>query len=196
MAWKVIPSAAQQKMQNPFDLMALSLSVREMLLRGALELPEESFLSLAEEIFDSRQSDLVPLLVELLENLSTPAALDLLKQKSQTSGAPLIRAYCNLGLFRLKENGPYEALVKEWIHKQKSEEMIRFRPVVARSNYRMPESSFELTLEESSRLLIDSLQALADRHEEISIDMLLSLLKEGNPKNRYILAGLLLHAIQ
>ena len=61
---------------------------------------------------------------------------------------------------------------------------------------RFPDSSFDLTPEESSRLLIESYQALAEKHDAKSIDSLLEALKEGNAKNRYVLSGLLLLAIQ
>ena len=56
--------------------------------------------------------------------------------------------------------------------------------------------SFDLTPEENSRLLIEAYQAFAERNDERSIDTLIEVIKEGNPKNRPALAGLLLRAIQ
>jgi HEAT repeat protein len=195
-AWKVIPSAKQHSSEESMDLGALALSVREYLLRLCLELPESSFLKIAHGLFETKQNDLIPLLVDLLENLNTEGALKLLKEKSQTTGAPLIRAYCSLALFRLRQEGPYEKQLLEWMEKRKESELIRFRPMALRSSMRLPECSFDLTPEENSRLLIDALEAFANLHEEKGIDLLFSLIQNGNPKNRPILAGLLLRTIQ
>lgn len=195
MAWKAIPSLAQHAKESYYDLQAVSLSLRETLLRDALELPQQDFLVIAERIFDIGQTELVPLLVSLLENLQTPDAIKLLEKKAQKAGAPLIRSYCNLALFRLKLEGPYEERLYEWISQKKRADMIRFRPVVP-WGMRLDNSPFELTPEESSNLLIQSYEALADRHDEKGIDLLLDAIRDGHPTNRYVLAGLLIRTIQ
>lgn len=195
MAWKVVGSASQRTTEQ-LDLVAVSLSVREHLLRMSLELPEQSFLTIARTLFESRQSDLVPLLVNLLENVHTDEAILLLKEKSQMTGAPFIRAYCNLALFRLRQEGNYEKVLMEWLNTKKGSELFQFRPMTMRSALRLADCSFELTPEEHSQLLIHSLEALVRRYEEKGLDFLLTLLQEGNPKNRPILAGLLLQMMQ
>ncbi len=102
MSWKVIPSALQHQKNSPFDLLTLTLNVKEHLLRECLELPEAQFLDIASFLFDYKQIDLIPLLISLLENLNTPEAIHLLETKAQNPGTPLIRIYCNLALYRLK----------------------------------------------------------------------------------------------
>lgn len=193
--WKVISSMQQHAKESYYDLLALSLSVREGILRDTLELPEESFLKVAKLVLDTKQSELIPLLVSLLENIRTPEAIELLKEKSQTAGAPLIRAYCNLSLFRLKEAGPYEGSVKKWVMSNQAKEIIQFRPSLPWAA-RLSESNFDLTPEESSSLLIESYQVLAERHDENSIEFLLNALQEGENKNIPVLAGILLRALQ
>jgi HEAT repeat protein len=193
--WKVISSMQQHAKESYYDLLALGLSVREHILRDALELPEEAFIKVARLALDTKQNELIPLLVSLLENIRTPAAIDLLKTKSQTAGAPLIRAYCNLALFRLKEIGPYEENVKKWVLSNQSKEIIQFRPSLPWAA-RLSESNFDLTPEESSSLLIESYQVLAEKHDEKSIEFLLSALEEGENKNIPVLAGILLRALQ
>ncbi len=194
-SWKVVGSAEQHQQHSPQDLEAITLAFREHVLRGCLELPEKAFLDIAKIIFTYGQNDLVPLLIALLENLQTDSAITLLEGQSQKAGAPFIRAYCNLALFRLGKGSHYENLVKVWVSERKNHEMIRFRPIVTHS-MRIPDSRYELTAEESSRLLVDSYQALADKHEENCIDAILEMIKTGHPKNRYVLAGLLIRAIQ
>jgi len=193
--WKVISSMQQHAKESYYDLMALSLSVRDSILKDCLELPEEAFIKTAKLIFDTKQNEMIPLLVALLENKRTPPAIDLLKAKSQTAGAPLIRAYCNLALFRLKEPGPYEENLKKWVVSHKSHELIQFRPSLPWAA-RLTESNFDLTPEESSSLLIESYQVLAERHDEKSIDFLLTTLQDGENKNLPVLAGILLRALQ
>lgn len=193
--WKVISSTRQHVKESYYDLLALSLSVRDGILKDCLELPEEAFIKIARLILDTKQNELIPLLAALLENKRTPLAIELLKTKSQTAGAPLIRAYCNLALFRLKEPGPYEENLKKWVVSHKSHELVQFRPSLPWAA-RLSESHFDLTPEESSSLLIESYQVLAERHDEKSIDFLLSTLQEGENKNLPILAGILLRALQ
>ena len=197
MSWKVIPSTMQHNQEGSYDLLTLSLNVREHLLRLSLELPGNHFLQLAASIFDSRQTELIPTLVALLENLQTPEAMALLKVKAQTAGAPLARAYCSLALLRMKQPGPYEQSILNWIALRKNTEMIRFRPMLP-WNVRISEKSnaFELTPEENSQLLILCYQTLAERHDEVSIDIILEGLKNGHAKNRSVLAGLLICALQ
>lgn len=197
-SWKMIPSAQQhqKKEEGTYDIQALSVSFREQILQECVELKEKDFLTIARRIFNSRQTELIPHLVLLLQNHRTPEALQLLQEMAQKSGAPLVRAYCNLACFRLALPGPYEENLRTWIDQKKDDEMIRFRPMLPWSSHRLSDISFELTPEESSRLLIDSYQALADRHDESSINALLQVIKAGNPKNRYALAGLLIRALQ
>lgn len=197
MAWKVIPSARQHQMEGPNDLLTLSVSVREYMLRECLELKPDEFLKVASLLFDTQQIDLIPLLIALMENLQTPEALQLLSAKAQTAGAPLTRAYCNLALLRLKKGEQYKLAVTQWISSKKQTEMIRFRPMIP-WNVRIAEktSAFELTPEEHSRLLIECYQTIAMEHDDNSIDIILDGLQNGHSNNRPVLAGLLIQTIQ
>jgi hypothetical protein len=165
------------------------------MLTQAIELSEETFLKIAQLLLSSKQADLIPLLTNLLENLQTPAAITLLKENATRAGDPLARAYCSLALYRLKEEGPWEENVNGWAKRNLGTEMIQFRPIVP-IDQRVTRSPFELTPEDHSRLLIETFQTIADRHEESGIALLLDALEKGNPKNRYVLAGLLLRALQ
>lgn len=195
MAWKVVPSFPQHG-ELPYDLYALTLQLREQILADCLELKESDFLKVAAHIFNMRQGDLIPLNVALLENLQTEGAIKLLKMHANRTGAPLIRGYCNLALYRLNQPGNHEKVLREWISRVKTTELIRFRPMLPWDKRSGHESPYELTPEESSRLLIEIYQALSDRHDEIGIDILLDGIKTGHPKNKYALAGLLIRAIQ
>jgi HEAT repeat protein len=195
MAWKAVPSLRQHQKQLSMDLSGVTLQLRERILAATLELPEESFLSIASRVFEHKQLELVPLLVQLLENHATPGALDLLKKNAERVGAPLARMYCNLALFRLKEKGPYEKRLKSWISEAQKLEMIRFRPSVP-WNMRNTLSTYELAPEESTRLLLECYEALSEQHDEQGIEIILQGLRSGHPKNRYALAGLLIRTLQ
>ena len=194
LALKPVFSAAQQA-NSLFDIRAATLAIRQQILLDCMHLSEDEFLRMAELIFESKQSDLIPTLVILLENLQTPKAVDLLIRKAEQAGMPLIRAYCNLALFRMRQEGPYEKHLNEWITRHKDSEMIRFRPLVP-LDQRITSSPHELTPEDSSRLLIESYQTLSEKQQDSSIEVLLEAIRDGNPKNRYVLAGLLLRTLQ
>jgi len=194
MAIKAVP-AAELRAKDPTLNLGFSLAMREHFLREAIHLPEEPFLSLGEWIFKRQQNDLVPTLIALFENLRTEGAIALLKTGSQKIAAPLIRDYCHLALFRLKEEGPYEEYINHWVMQQKHEELIRLRPLLP-WKFRLEQSDYALTPDETSHLLIEAFLSIANRRDERSIDFLLEAIQYSNPANRYALMGLLMRATE
>lgn len=193
-AWKVVPSSSCQKAQQPY-FFEISLRLREDLLSSALELSELDFLTLAHLIFERQQHDLIPHCVRLLQNLNSEAAIDLLKEHEEKVGAPFVRAWCRLALFRMNEPGPYEESVRLLVEDNQDEEVFQSRPFLPWS-VRADEGKYSLTFEESARLLIESFEALAKKQDEKGIEALLMAIRNGNEHNRYTLAGLLIRASQ
>lgn len=193
-AWKAVPSAELRSKDPTIDL-SFSQAMREHMLRESIHLPEEHFLELAQLIIDRQQNDLVPTLIGLLENLQTEKAIVLLKHGAAKFSSPLIRDYCHLALYRLKEEGPYEEYVNNWVMHQKGSELIRLRPMLP-WKYRLEQSDFTLTPDETSRLLIESFLSIANQRDARSIDFLLKAIQHGNPQNRYALMGLLMRATE
>ncbi len=193
-AWKAVPSAELRSKDPTLDL-SYSLAMREHLLRESIHLPERHFLNLGRMIFNRQQNDLVPTLISLLENLQTDGAIALLKEGAEKISCPLIRDYCHLALYRLKQEGPYEEYVNHWVMKQKEAELIRLRPLLP-WKYRLEQSDYTLSAEETSRLLIESFLSIANRRDEKSIAFLLEAIQMGNPQNRYALMGLLMKATE
>lgn len=197
-AWKAIPSAKQNFAENPVAH-ELSLAMREAVLSQTVELKENEFLRIVNEIFENHQNELVPAAVQLLENIQTPTAIALLKKYQQKAGAPLIRNYCNLALYCLQEEGPYRDNLLQWISKQQDHELIRFRPLVPwelREDVVAIGASYQLTPQDMSTLLIKSFEALTKMRDDKGIDILLDAIQNGNKKNKYALSGLLMRAIQ
>lgn len=194
-ALKALPSAELHAAKESAVDLGYSAAIREQLLREAIHLPEEAFLKIAKTIFNRQQNDLVPTLISLLENLQTDGAIALLKEGSEKTAAPLIRDYCHLSLYRLKQEGPYEEYVANWVMRQKSAELIRFRPLLP-WKYRLEQSEYTLNPEETSRLLIEAFLSIANRRDEKSISFLLEAIQLGNPQNRYALMGLLMKATE
>jgi len=193
-AFKAVPSAELRAKDPTIDL-SYSMALREQFLKEAIHLPEEAFLQLARTIFQKQQNDLVPATISLLENLQTENAIALLKEGSKKIGAPLIRDYCHLSLYRLKVEGPYEEYINYWVGEQKHAELIRLRPLLP-WKYRMEQADYTLSAEETSKLLIDSFLAIANRRDEKSIALLLNAMQHGNPQNRYALMGLLMRSTE
>jgi HEAT repeat protein len=192
--YKLTPSASENIQRDNF-LFELSLRLREQMLINSLELPEESFLQLAQIIFEKQQLDLVPTLIRLLENLRSEKAIALLKEQSERPGCPLIRAYANLALFRLHEEGPYFAKVNDWVKNNSKLAMIEMRPQLPWA-LRNEKNPYILSLEEQARLLLECSEALAQSRDREGLKTLLIAIRDGNPHNRYLLAGLLLQASQ
>lgn len=191
-AWKVVPSSSQNFKETPVNF-TLSLGKREDLLVKTADLPEKGFLSLAELIFRREQNDLVPLLVQLLENIQSEDSIALLKKYSQKAGAPLIRNYCNLALYRLGEEGPYYDNLKSWIISKSAVDLIRLRPPIPFEK-RAANMPYQMTPDEESRLLVESFESFVKSQDDRGIGILLQSIRDGNVNNKYILAGLLIRA--
>jgi HEAT repeat protein len=193
-AIKAVPSA-ELRAKDPTLNLGFSIAIREHFLREAIHLPEKDFLKIAELIFQKQQNDLVPALIALLENLRTEGAINLLRAGAKKIGSPLIRDYCHLALFRLKEPGPYEEYINHWVMRQKHEELIRLRPLLP-WKFRLEQSDYALSPDETSHLLIESFLSIANRRDEKSIAFLLEAIQFSNPVNRYVLMGLLMKATE
>lgn len=192
-ALRIVPSARQNLDEDTVGF-EMSLNLREQALLKAVELPEKDFLALAHVILDRQQNDLVPALIQILANHSTPAVIELLKKHQQKAGAPLIRNYCNLGLYLLKEPGPYAENLRLWVIQQQNVDLIRFRAIVPWDV--RDKEPFQLTPQETSRLLVEAFEAFIAHQDDKGINMLISLIQTGNTKNKYALIGLLMRAIQ
>lgn len=191
-AWRAVPSGKQNLKDNPYAF-EMSLSLREEALEKALDLTEQDFLKIAKALFMRQQNDLIPLLVDLLEKMHTRSAVALLKEHQQQVGAPLIRNYCNLALYNLKEPGPYGDNIYAWITQAHNEELIRFRPFLPRE-LRDTEDGYQLTPEDNSSLLIASFESFVANKDERGISILLDAIQWGNAKNKFALAGLLMRS--
>lgn len=193
--WKVVSSIGQGEAMRKEYLQALTLNFREMLLKNILELPQAQFLNISKRILDNGHMRLVPVLVMLLENNQSKEAVDLLKSNAERAGFPLLRAYCHLALYRMRHPGYSEKYLLDFIKGHKETQIVQFRPSMQREFTQLP-STFELTPEESSRLLIESYQAIAERRDTQSIQILFDALADAEGGNQYILAGILLRALQ
>lgn len=192
-AYKVIPSATQN-LDEGIAGFEVSLRLREQVLTDSLELDDASFFQIAHLIMSRQQTDLVPMLMQLLESKGSETARQFLKQEEQRAGAPFIRASSALALYRMKEEGPYEAKLQNWLKQEAALDLIKFRPFVP---WEQREGSlFELTPNEKAALYISLLEAFIQQNPAKATELLLDLIASGAGKNRFVLAGLLLRTIQ
>jgi len=194
MAFEVINSASSKK-EDPMTPLALLQSVKEYVLTKCIELPEANFLSLAHELLVEEERDIFPLLISLLQNIKSPQTIAFLKKEALHGKTPIIRDWCNLALFKLKEKGPYERYVKNWVQYQSQNELIQLKEYIP-WQMRLQKDSFNLTAQEKSSLMMEMILSLLSRKDIESVDTVLNVWMKGNEKNRYVLAGLLMKAIE
>lgn len=169
---------------------------KERILIDALELPAADFLKIAKSVLASDDNKLIPTTVHLLESMHTDEATKLLVKEANKIGCPFNRAYAHLALYRMRINTDYHrAKLVEWASKQKNHKIIEFKQMENIEQPSWSESAYKLSPEERSQLLIETFDALASAHDKQGIDLLISLIKEGHEKNRYLLAGLLMKCI-
>lgn len=191
--WKTIPSARHNFKDNAAAF-EVSLALRESILAKAVEMTEEAFLAIAHSIFVARQYDLVPQLTALLQNMQTAKAIELLKLHREQTGAPLVRNYCNLALYRLKEPGPYGDALRTWVASYHHQGLIQFRPYVPWEMRLSAGFPGALMPQDASRFLVDAFESMVLARDPLVIETLLNAIRYGNKKNRYVLAGLLIKA--
>lgn len=192
--WKLSPAANFRVKDDPVSH-EMSLSLREQVLSKCLDIPEKIFLEIVESLFMMKQHDLVPVAVQLLVNQQSPKGIELLKKYHQQAGAPFIRMYCTLALYKLQEQGPYAEQLRQWATSQQAEDFIQLRTYVP-WELRDPSTKYEITPRETSRLLLETFEAFAQVQDDEAIFAILEAMQHGNRSNRYALAGLLIRMVQ
>jgi HEAT repeat protein len=193
-AFRVTPSATEQMKDDPLKK-ELITTFRENLLKKTTHLKEEHFFRLAKTLLDLGDSPLTKTLISLLEAKKNDEAIKLLKTYQQKPGAPLTRGFCTLALCHLKQGDLYKNSLKNWMIQNKEVPLIRFKPLLPKEKQEFL-ASHHLTPEDTSALLIGSLEWLAKTQDLFAIETLLSFIEKGHEKNKYALAGLLIRSIQ
>ena len=189
--WKSVVSASYKEKLYPAVLQE-SAALRQQVLLKTLDFNEDAFLDLAQSIFDEDQRSLIPITLELLTNHRSSKAMTMLHHQQQHSTSEFVRTYCDLALYKLGEEGPYEQNLVAWVKERQNTMMIRFRE--EKSSER--ESKFSLNPEEQSRLLITVFETLAQAQNHAGIDALIHAIAHGHAHNRYALAGLLIRTTE
>lgn len=174
---------------------AVSQNIRRALITEAINLPEKDFLYLAEKALSTNQLDIVPLVVKLLENHGSAEAEEILITHAQRIGAPYVRSFCNLALFRMKGKEIYAVKVREWVSQYGMNSIAELKPYLP-FELRLETEYFDLSPEEQTSLFLESVEALAVSKKTEDIQTLLDVMQTGNPINRYALAGVMLRALQ
>lgn len=168
-----------------------SVPILGNLLVQSSELTQSDFLTIAKFLLNSKNCTLIPLAVQILENLQTPEAIDLLEYGASALGNPLLRGYSQISLFKL---GRYSLTptFHQFLQKSLQISLVNYDEIRDTKNIGI----FTLQPEEKLRLILTSLQVIASESCEESIDTLLQCLGNSHEMNRYVLAGLLLQCIQ
>lgn len=166
-------------------------TILENLILQTSELTETNFLSIANFLLESNYSSLIPLTVQLLENLQTPEAISILESGVSKLGCPLIRGYSQLALFKLGRY-PLSRSFHQFLENSLRLSLVNYEEIRNKKNIGI----FTLQPEENLRLVLTCMQTIASESSESSIDILLQAARNSHELNRYILAGLLLQCIQ
>lgn len=188
--WKVIPSSSQL-LNEDSDSFKEHIQFKEWVINRMKEISLKDFYKIASLIFNQRQNDLIPLLVEHLVILETDESINLLKDFRQTLGAPFIRNYCHLGLYLLNEKGEHSKQLENWILAECKSDLIQFKDY---NPWEIGKETYLLAPKEKSQLLIAILEAFVMNQDPAGIDCLIEILVSGHPKNKYAIAGILVRA--
>jgi HEAT repeat protein len=200
----VLPKYSLGKVLTCFELIKANKNTKNFnslfaykmnILREILELEENDFLFLAKEIFDLNKNELIPTICNLLLNLRSEKAIELLKIQTQKIGAPFIRDYTNLTLYKITGDDSYMEYLKNWLKKNNTQKAVNLKEF-EKDKIRFEKTQFELSPFETSHLMIEIFSAFAEKHSIEGVMLLLDAMKKTHPLNKYPLAGLLLKAIE
>ena len=191
-AYKVT-SGASEIFKNNSTAYQENIELKEQILEKVAGLSVEKFAILAKQIYISNAVEMVPATTKILEIIESSEAIKILEENQQKLGAPLIRCFCSKALYNLDEPTAISLQLKNWIKHQEVGKIIHFR---AFDPWQPPIGSYDLTPVESSRLLLETLQVFASKHDKEGIELILDLIANGNEKNRFALAGVLTRAAQ
>ncbi|KPK33063.1 MAG: hypothetical protein AMS24_02390 [Chlamydiae bacterium SM23_39] len=158
-----------------------SLKIKESLLKDAMSLKEDLFLSLAEKILNKKNLSLIPSITSLLASKNSEKSISLLKKYSYKKD-PITMDYCNLALYKIGKEG-YDKYIKNCIERY------------SRKAIKIKNFSNE-SIKNKNRFFIELLLTLAEKKEKESIRLLIYALKICHPLNRYLISGLLLKATE
>jgi HEAT repeat protein len=173
----------------------LATNLKIHILKQSINLEKKDFLKIAAMVFENKQNDLVPVIIHLLKNITSDEVIEFLKKYSNLPGAPFVRDYCHLALYKLTEEAKYEKYVIDWILRNKDTEIIKLKNVLPK-HQRFEKTLYSLTAEEKNKLLLDMYNVIAQRQNEAQVDILINAIKVTIPENRFALAGLIIKATE
>lgn len=166
------------------------LAIKEKILTHLHRQDPPAFFSLADAVVKARREELLPTLMALLQEDGSPDAVEWLTRYTDTLGAPFIRNTCLLTLYRIQKKKEWGVMLREWA-KEKNQTF--FLQLEQKGSHK---DRYLLSPEQTSGLLIQIFETFAAERDPEGIQMLLEGIALGHPKNRYVLAGLLLRATE
>ncbi|HRW58160.1 MAG TPA: hypothetical protein P5048_00915 [Chlamydiales bacterium] len=194
MCWNIYPSFQRMLSKNPQEAAQISLMMKSVLLKKIMELPQPQFIQLVDQIFLKNQKDIVPLALQLLENIQSDEAFALLEKYKKSVGSPFIRDYCHLSLFRINKDPNSRKYLYDWLKRETHTQFIQPKEKLLKS-VQVANSNYELTMQEESSILIEIINALVEDQQEETLKVLVEILCKGHPKNRFAIAGLLIRSL-
>ena len=193
-SYTIVPSYKLNNPQQSISAKGQSLEFQRNILQECINLTTDEFISIIDEIFTQKNNMLIPLAVTLLENLNNIESKKCLVRGSEMLGAPFTRIYSHLSLWKLTKNKYHRNYIEKWIKNTGKHKIIDISQ--NKNTQKFDSSRYELSLDEKSHLLIDSLLNISKNHDSDGLDCIIELIINGHEKNIPLLAGVLLKTIQ
>src|SRR3990167_92578 len=162
---------------------------------ASLELPEPSFLFLAEKIYQAGRHPLTRLFIQLLEQKKSEECKKMLERFAGKIGDPIARRFAKLALYRLSDDAASDLRFISWLEKQEPAQMMQFCEAPSPQE-RYKSRDILIQPEEEIAFFIEAYETIALHREPKTIPILLHAISHGHLKNRPIFAALLLKTIQ
>lgn len=164
-----------------------SLHLREELLVEASSQPD--FFDIVEPTFS--EDELLPLLCWILAKDSDQKSFELLQEKSQSVGHSFLRDYASLALYKKEPSDRLREDLIRYLHLYAKHDFVRFRQYLP---FFMAPKEKDFNAEQRTRLFIEIAEALS--LSEKGIDALIDAMRDLSIEKQYLLAGIVLSAIE
>ena len=191
--WKVVHGPQPPMIPAP-ELHRATLYLAETMLGHIATLDDIAFFNCCDQIIRADISPLFPRMIALLAESSSDIAITTLKKCSQKLGTPSLRILAVLALYTKEPSAEGLHAIIAWIEAQPTSQLFKIRNIPDPNQMEVLKAH-KLSLEQTSELVLQAYQTLADSQDPEALTAMVKWLRTANTRHRCILATAILSTL-
>lgn len=189
MAWVLRPVNDPKKMNACLGLYSKIIAL------SAHVLLEEEYLPFAQFVLESEESSFVPVVMASLIDIGSNESLNIVRSCTQSLGAPHLRCWATLSLFKVEKSAVQEDVLVSWMQEfcQKEAPLVDMSEKDALD---FGNDHFSIQPLDAFKLFLEMMDTYVAAYPEKGVELLVTSMQEAKEQYYPALAGLLLRAMQ